>query len=73
MCEELWGRGLLLAGPSLWWWWWGDGKPSPWLGDIAGVASVPGSAKALVLLMFGIGKDGTTATRRQTAEYMNTF
>lgn len=64
MCEEeLWGGGLLLAGPSLWWWWEGDGKPSPWLGDITGLTSVPGSATALVLLVFGIDEDGTTATQ----------
>lgn len=63
MCEELCGRGLLLAEPSLWWW--GDGKPSPWFGDISGVTSVPASGKALVLLMLGANEDGTTATQER--------
>lgn len=63
MCEELCGRGLLLAEPPLWWWW-GDGKPSPWFGDIMGVTSAPASAKALVLLTLCVNEDGTTATQK---------
>lgn len=60
MCEELCGSGLQLVEPSLWWR--GDGKPSPWFGDITGVTSVPASAKALVLPTLGVNEDGTTAT-----------
>lgn len=53
---ELWEE------PSLWW---GDGKPSPWFGDITGVTWVPASPKLLVLLTLGCNADCMTVTQKR--------
>lgn len=53
---ELWEE------PSLWL---GDGKPSPWFGDIIGVTWVPASPKLLVLQTLGSNADGMTVTQKR--------
>lgn len=53
---ELWEE------PSLWW---GDGKPSPWFGDITGVTCVPASPKLLVPLTLGCNADCMTVTQKR--------
>lgn len=65
MCEAFGGKGLLVElweEPSLWW---GDGKPSPWFGDITGVTWVPASPKLLVLLTLGCNADCMAVTQKR--------
>lgn len=72
MREEFRGKGLLLPElcdePSLWWRW-GDGKASPWFGDITGLSSVPASVKAVVLLSLGVNDEGMTDKEDTHREY----